>query len=148
LPDRDPEHCAQSEQQYGEPPDLSSDGTDRRRQRPKTPEKQTAPYRGKKKTHCDKNGVVVQAQSKRVGCLRQTSAGKTPDKKSVDTEPSVYPPGTPLYQDTGFQGDAPAGGQSRQPKKSRVRATSPQRRSAPPARSHAYESESNMPWRE
>ena len=148
LPDRDPEHFAQSEQQAGEPPDLIIDGTERRRQRPKTLEKQTAHYSGKKKMHCDKNVVVVQAQSKRVGFLRQTYAGKTHDKKIVDTEPIVYPPGTTLYQDTGFQGYAPAGVQSRQPKKSLLRARSQQRRSAPTARSHAYESESNMPWRE
>jgi hypothetical protein len=148
LPDRDPEPFAQSEQQYGEPPDLIIDGTERRRQRPKTPEKQTAHYRGKKKTHGDQKVVVVQAQSKRLGCWSQTYAGKTHDKKIVDTEPIVYPLGTTLYQDTGFQGYAPAGVQSRQPKKSLVRAHSQQRRSAPTARSHAYESESNLPWRE
>jgi hypothetical protein len=148
VPARDPEHFAQSEQQSGELPDLIIDGTERRRQRPKTPEKQTAHYRGKKKRHCDKNVVVVQAKSKRVGFLSQTYAGKPPDKKMVDTEPIVYPPGTPLDQDTGFQGYAPAGVQSRQPKKSLGRANLPQRRSAPTASSHAYESESNRPWRE
>jgi hypothetical protein len=147
LPERDPEHFAQSEPQHGEAPDLIIDGTERRRQRPKTPETQAAHYSGKKKTHCDKNVVVVQAKSKRVGFLSQTYAGKTHDKKIVDTEPIVYPPGTTLFQDTGFQGYAPAGVQSRQPKKSLVRANSQQQRSAPTARSHAYESESNMPSR-
>lgn len=67
LPEREPEHFAQSEEQHGEPPALISDGTERRCQRPKVPEKQAAHYSGKKKTHCDKNVVVVQAKSKRGG---------------------------------------------------------------------------------
>lgn len=145
LPEREPEHFAQSEEQYGEAPDLIIDGTERRRQRPKTLEKQAAHYSGKKKTHCDKNVVIVQAKSKRVGFLSQTYAGKIHDKKIVDTELIVYPPGTTLYQDTGFQGYAPRVTQSCQPKKSLARASSPWRRSALTGRSHAYESESNMP---
>ena len=42
LPEREPEHFAQSEAQHGEPPELIIDGTERRRQRPKSPEKQAA----------------------------------------------------------------------------------------------------------
>jgi hypothetical protein len=72
LAEREPAHFAQSERQHGEPPALSIDGTERRRQRPKIPEKQAAHYRGQKKTHCDKNGVVVQAKSTRIGFLSQT----------------------------------------------------------------------------
>ncbi|HYN26128.1 MAG TPA: hypothetical protein VES69_13965 [Pyrinomonadaceae bacterium] len=72
LPERVPQHFAQSEQSHGERPALIIDGTERRRQRPKSPEKQAAAYSGKKKTHCDKNGVSVQAKSKRVGFLSQT----------------------------------------------------------------------------
>jgi hypothetical protein len=101
LPEREPEHLAQSAQP-GEAPALIIEGTQRRRQRPKTPEQQAAHYSGKKKTQCDKKVVVVQAKSTRVGFLSQTYAGKVHDKKIVDTEPSVYPPGTSLYQDTGF----------------------------------------------
>jgi len=84
---------------------------------------------GKKKTHCDKNVVIVQAQSKRVGFLSQTYAGKTHDKKIVDTEPIAYPPDALLAKDTGFQGYEPAGVQTRQPKKSPGRGHSRQRRS-------------------
>jgi hypothetical protein len=91
--------------------------------------------------------VVVQAKSKRGGFLSQTYAGKVHGKKIVDTEPIVYPPGTTLYQDTGFQGYAPRVTQNYQPKKSPARVTSPQRRSAPTARSRAYGSRSNMPER-
>jgi DDE superfamily endonuclease/Helix-turn-helix of DDE superfamily endonuclease len=135
LPEREPRYFAQSEQQHGERPDLIIDGTERRRQRPKNLEKQAAHYSGKKKTHCDKNVVIVQAKSKRVGFLSQTYAGKTHDKKIVDTEPIVYPAGTTLSQDTGFQGYAPEVDQICQPEKSRARATSPRRTSAGTRRS-------------
>jgi DDE superfamily endonuclease/Helix-turn-helix of DDE superfamily endonuclease len=148
LPEREPQHFAQSEQLHGERLALIIDGTERRRQRPKDLEKQAAHYSGKKKTHCDKNVVIVQAKSKRVGFLSQTYAGKTHDKKIVDTEPIVYPAGTTLYQDTGFQGYLPEVEQICQPKKSRARANSPRRTSAGTRRSPTCASESNMPWRE
>jgi DDE superfamily endonuclease/Helix-turn-helix of DDE superfamily endonuclease len=147
LPEREPERFAQSEAQHGERPDLLIDGTERRRQRPKPPEKQTAAYSGKKKTHCDKNVVIVQAKSKRVGFLSQTYAGKTHDKKIVDMEPIVYPPGTVLSKDTGFQGYEPEGVETRQPKKSLGRGHSRLRRSGTTARSPASGCGSNMPWR-
>jgi hypothetical protein len=65
--------------------------------------------------------VVVNAKTKRVGYLSQTYAGKIHDKKIVDTEPIRYPPGTILYQDTGFQGYKPKVQQTHQPKKNRAR---------------------------
>jgi DDE superfamily endonuclease/Helix-turn-helix of DDE superfamily endonuclease len=145
LPERDPQHFAQSELQHGEPPDLIIDGTERRRQRPKNPAKQAAYYSGKKKTHCDKNVVIVQAKTKRVGFLSQTYAGKTHDKKIVDTEPIVYPSGTTLYKDTGFQGYEPEVEQTCQPKKSPGRENSRRSRSAGTARSRACGSRLNMP---
>lgn len=148
LPERDPAHFARSEPQHGERPELIIDGTERRRQRPKSPEKQAAHYSGKKRTHCDKNVVIVQATTKRVGFLSQTYAGKTHDKKIVDAESIVYPSGTTLYQDTGFQGYAPEVEQLYQPKKSRSGANSRQPRSARTARSPTSGSEWNMPWPE
>jgi hypothetical protein len=147
LPERDPGHFAQSEPQHGERPDLIIDGTERRRQRPKNPEKQAAAYSGKKKTHCDKNVVIIQAKTKRVGFLSQTYAGKTHDKKIVDLEPVVYPPGTLLSKDTGFQGYEPAGVQTRQPKKNPGTGNSRQQRSGRTGKSPASGSGSNMPWR-
>jgi DDE superfamily endonuclease/Helix-turn-helix of DDE superfamily endonuclease len=145
LPERDPTQFAQSEPQHGERPELIIDGTERRRQRPKSPEKQAAAYSGKKKVHCDKNVVIVQAKSKRVGFLSQTYAGKIHDKKIVDTEPVVYPPGTTLSKDTGFQGYEPAGVQTRQPKKSPGRGNSQRPRSGRTVRFPASASGSNMP---
>jgi len=122
LPTREPDKFALHERRHQEAAELIIDGTDRRRQRPKNPAQQALHYSGKQKTHSDKNIVVVNAKTKRVGYLSQTYAGKMPDKKIVDTEPLRYPRGTILYQDTGFQGYAPKVQQTHQPKKSRARA--------------------------
>jgi hypothetical protein len=122
LPSREPQQFAEQEQAHQEAVELIIDGTDRRRQRPKNQAKQVLHYSGKQKTHSDKNVVVVNAKTKRVGYLSQTYAGKMHDKKIVDSEPIRYPPGTILYKDTGFQGYEPEVQQSHQPKKSRARA--------------------------
>ena len=122
LPTREPGHFARQARRHQEAVELIIDGTDRRRQRPKNQAKQALHYSGKQKTHSDKNVVVVNAKTKRVGYLSQTYAGKIHDKKIVDTEPICYPRGTSLYQDTGFQGYAPRVQQIHQPKKSRARA--------------------------
>jgi hypothetical protein len=121
LPERDPQEFAGGEGQSGEPLDLIIDGTERRRQRPKDPEKQALHYSGKKKTHSDKNVVVVNARTKRVDYLSQTYAGKTHDKKIADEEAIVYPDDACLHKDTGFQGYEPPVRQTYQPKKSRRR---------------------------
>jgi Helix-turn-helix of DDE superfamily endonuclease/DDE superfamily endonuclease len=121
LPSRAPEQFAEQEQDHRETGELIIDGTDRRRQRPKDKVKQVLHYSGKHKTHSDKNIVVVNAKTKRVGYLSQTYAGKVHDKKIVDTEPICYPPDTVLYKDTGFQGYEPQVRQTQQPKKSPAR---------------------------
>ena len=118
LPEREPRQFAQHERAKQEPPELIIDGTERRRQRPKSPTKQALHYSGKHKTHSDKNVVVVNAKTKRVGYLSPTYAGKTHDKKIVDQEAIEYPRDAILYKDTGFQGYEPPVRQSRQPKKS------------------------------
>jgi hypothetical protein len=144
LPERDPAHFAQSEPQHRERPEFIIDGTERRRQRPKNAAKQAAVYSGKKKTHCEKNVVIVQAKSKRVGFLSPTYAGRMHDKKIVDTEPIAYPPDTILYKDTGFQGYEPAVAQTYQPKKSPGRANSRRPRSGRTEQSPGFGSGSNM----
>jgi hypothetical protein len=121
LPSREPGQFAEQEQDHRETAELSIDGTDRHRQRPKNKAKQALHYSGKHKTHSDKNIVVVNAKSKRVGYVSQTYAGKMHDKKIVDTEPICYPPDTILYKDTGFQGYEPQVRQTHQPKKSHAR---------------------------
>ena len=121
LPERDPTHFAESQQRSGLAPRLIIDGTERRRQRPKNPEKQRLHYSGKKKTHSDKNVVVVEVQRQRIGFLSQTCPGKTHDKKIADQAGISYPPGTVLYKDTGFQGYEPAVKESCQAKKKAAR---------------------------
>lgn len=121
LPERNPRRFARHERQQAEPLDLIIDGTERRRQRPKNPEKQALHYSGKKKVHSDKNVVIVNAQTKRVGYLSGTYAGKTHDKKVADGEAICYPRRSRLYKDTGFQGYEPRVRETCQPKKSRAK---------------------------
>lgn len=121
MPERVPSQFARHERAKEEPLELIIDGTERRRQRPKSPEKQALHYSGKHKTHSDKNVVVVNAKTKRVGYLSQTYAGKTHDKKIADHEALCYPRTAILYKDTGFQGYEPPVGQTRQPKKSHAK---------------------------
>jgi hypothetical protein len=137
MPERRPGQFAHHEGSKKETVELIIDGTDRRRQRPKNPEKQALHYSGKHKAHSDKNVVVVDAKTKRVGYLSQTYAGKTHDKKIVDQEALCYPRHTILYKDTGFQGYEPPVSQTRQPKKSRVRANYRGARSDTTGRSRA-----------
>src|SRR5262245_34425883 len=94
------------------------DGTERRRQRPKNPEKQRLHYSGKKKAHSDKNVVIVNARSRRVGYLSGPYAGKAHDKKVAEVDGIRYPRRATLLKDTGFQGYEPRVRQARQPKKS------------------------------
>jgi hypothetical protein len=117
LPQRDAHAFARTESSGGPGPRLIIDGTERRRRRPKDPEKQAAHYSGRKKIHSDKNVVVVAAGSKRVGFLSHTYVGRAADKGIADHEDIAYPPGTVLYQDSGFQGYEPEVAKTCRPKK-------------------------------
>ncbi len=121
LPEQDPQQFAKHEKRQGESRDYIIDGTERRRQRPKDSEKQTAHYSGKKKTHSDKNILVTQTHTKRVGYLSPTDAGKIHDEKVADAEGIQYPRGSKLHKDTAFRGDEPSACQTYQPKKNRTR---------------------------
>ena len=99
--------------------DLSIDGTERRRQRPKDDDQQVEHYSGKKKTHTDKNLLLVNNESKKVIYLSPTVGGKTHDKKMADDNPISYPTGATLAKDTGFQGYEPPHVKTFQPKKNR-----------------------------
>jgi len=116
-PERNPGHFARSYPAAEPEPRLIIDCTERRRQRPKNPEKQTGHYSGRKKTHSDKNVLITEVQGQRIGFLSGTYAGKTADKAMADAERIVYPPGTVLYKDAGFQGYEPAVQETRQAKK-------------------------------
>src|SRR5262245_61678637 len=117
LPERDPRHFARAQGASGKAPRLIIDATERRRQRPKNPEKQTLFYSGRKKKHCDKNVVLVHTRGQRIDYLSATYPGKTHEKRIADEEGICYPPGTTLYKDTGFQGYEPAVKRTRQAKK-------------------------------
>jgi Helix-turn-helix of DDE superfamily endonuclease/DDE superfamily endonuclease len=117
LPERDPGDFARSQIARGSAPRLIIDGTERRRQRPKDPEKQALHYSGKKKAHTDKTIVIVNLRRRGVGFLSRTHVGETHDKKIADSEGVSYPPRAELYKDTGFQGYEPAGTRTHQAKK-------------------------------
>ena len=101
-------------------------------------------YSDRKKTHSDKNVVIADVQSKRIGFLSGTHAGKMADKKIAEGESIAYPPGTVLYKDAGFQGYEPAVQETRQAKKNHPEANSPPLRSGRTVNSHAFESEWSM----
>jgi Helix-turn-helix of DDE superfamily endonuclease/DDE superfamily endonuclease len=117
CPERNGRHFAHSPAASEAEPRLIIDGTERRRQRPKNPEKQALHYSGKKKTHTDKNVVIATLPRKRIDFLSPTCVGKTHDKKIADAEGIAYPPEAILYQDTGLQGYSPAVKETRQAKK-------------------------------
>jgi len=75
-------------------------------------------YSGKKKTHTDKNLLLVNEHTSKVIYLGPTVAGKMHDKKAADTAQIAYPVNATLDKDTGFQGYEPAGVLTQQPKKS------------------------------
>lgn len=120
MPERNGSQFARTEQHTNESHDYIIDGTERRRQRPKNPEKQTLFYSGKKKAHTNKNILIANTQSKRVGYLGPTDTGKIHDKKMAERELIVYPARSVLYKDTAFQSYEPKGTQTHQPKKSHV----------------------------
>lgn len=116
-PERDPQRVSWRVRQSGEPLDLIIDGTERRRQRPKNKAIRDDFYSPHKKAHTDKNLVLSQRQSRRIAFLSQTYRGRVHDKKMADTERIRYPRGSREWQDTGFQGYAPRGVETLQPKK-------------------------------
>jgi hypothetical protein len=118
APERDARRVATSDLARAGGPDLTIDGSERRRQRPQDHVKQKEHYSGKKKAHTDKNILLVNANTKKVAYLSPTVAGKTHDKKATDDAQIPYPHNATLDKDTGFQGYEPAGIQTRQPPKS------------------------------
>lgn len=96
---------------------LSLDASEREIQRPVEEQKQREKYSGKKKTHTDKNLLLVNENTKRVVYLSPTVEGKKHDKKLADESHISYPRNGSLTKDTGFQGYQPEGILTEQPKK-------------------------------
>ena len=118
MPERNGSRVAAHERRQGEVQDLIVDGVERRRQRPKNPLIQAIHYSGKKKTHTDKNVVVVNRQTKRVSFLSRTLAGSVHDKALADHEQIRFPKHSTLRSDLGLYGYAPDVREHLQPKKS------------------------------
>ena len=118
TPERDAQRGETSALAFAGAPNLAVDGTERRRQRPRDAATQKAHYSGKKKTHTDKNILLINEHTGQVVYLGPTLPGKTHDKKAVEETPVAYRPNTRLDKDTGFQGYEPAGVLTTQPKKS------------------------------
>jgi hypothetical protein len=116
LPERTPHKLALSLTKSGEAKFII-DGTERKIQRPKDAAEQTRYYSGKKHTHTVKNDLIVTLKNRAVKYLSQTYEGKKNDKKICDEEQPTFPAGSTLYQDAGFQGYAPVGVKTLQPKK-------------------------------
>jgi len=98
---------------------LSLDAAERLLQRPVNTEKQKKKYSGKRKTHTDKNLLLVNENTRKVVYLSETVEGKMHDKKLADKSRISYPKNASLTQDTGFQGYQPPEGLVQQPKKSK-----------------------------
>lgn len=120
APARDGEQVANHPLATEGTPDLAIDGTERRRQRPQDAEAQRAHYSGKKKTHTDKNIVLVNETTGKVVYLGPTEVGSKHDKKAADEAALAYPEQASLDKDTGFQGYEPENVLTRQPQKNRV----------------------------
>jgi hypothetical protein len=125
MPERDGQKfaAAERERKHTEPQDYIIDGTERRRHRPKDAAKQALHYSGKsgkKKQHTDKNIVIANTKTKRVGFLSPTRPGTVHDKKLAEHEQIRFPRKSVVHKDTGFQGYEPAVRRTHQPQKSRA----------------------------
>src|SRR5437899_9036852 len=117
APERDASRVVTSPLALEGAPDEVIDGTERRRQRPIDAAQQKEQYSGKKKTHTEKNLLLVNEHTKKVVYLGPTVAGKTHDKKAADAAQICYPTNATLGKDARFQGYEPEGGLSCRPKK-------------------------------
>lgn len=95
--------------------ELASDGTGRRRPRPRAPTRQRDHDRGQQQAHTDQTMLVVQATPATVSSLGATGAGKPPAKQAADAAALAYPVHAPLATDTGCPGDEPPGVPTRHP---------------------------------
>jgi hypothetical protein len=118
APERDASRLTTSPTMLEGAPAAALDGTERRRQRPTDAQWHKEHYSGKKKTHTDKNLLLVNELTSKVIYLGPTIAGRTHDKKAADEVQLAYPTNATLDKDTGFQGYEPERVLTAQPKKS------------------------------
>jgi len=118
MPEREGKQVAQRIEASEGGANLSLDGTERRLQRPVNIDKQKQKYSGKKKTHTDKNLLLINENTKKVVYLSPTVEGKKHDKKLADESQIIYRKNASLTKDTGFEGYEPKDVLRQQPKKS------------------------------
>jgi len=80
------------------------DGAERPIRRPQDSQRRRDDYSGKEKRHAKKNIVITDQPTGKILGLGQTQAGSKHDKACVDDEGYVFPKGSTLYKDSGFQG--------------------------------------------
>jgi hypothetical protein len=119
APARDASRVATSPLALEGAPNVVLDGPERRRQRPQDAMAHTEHDRGKKKTHTDKNLLLVNENTGQVSYLGPTIPGKTHDKQAADVASIVSPGNATLDKATGFPGSEPAGSLTAQPQNSR-----------------------------
>lgn len=148
LPERDGQFLAVTERRSrGDIADLTIDGVERRRQRPKDPVKQRVFYSGKKKGHYDKNVIVTDTRSCRVVYLSPTVPGSVHDKAIADHAGVLYPVYMTLRSDLGFEGYAPDVRAHLQPEKNRATLSCGPARSGATVNWRGGGSASSMPLR-
>src|SRR5438105_13716271 len=84
APERDAQRVETSALALAGAPNLAVDGTERRRQRPRDAVKQKAHYSGKKKTHTDKNILLMNEHTGKAVYLGPTVPDNTQGKQAVD----------------------------------------------------------------
>jgi len=119
TPERDARRVAENAESREGGANLVIDGTERKLQRPTDPIKQREKYSGKKKSHTDKNLLLVNENTRRVVYLSPTVEGKKHDSRAAKEATISYPLNATLAKDTGFQGYEPAAVLTEQPKKKR-----------------------------
>ena len=105
LPTRQINNLEDFLKHFPEANELFIDGTERRTQRSKKPDKQKRQYSGKKKTHVRKN-IIIATKNREIVYLSPTTDGAKHDFNITKNEqiPQSLPPDIPLYADSGFQG--------------------------------------------
>jgi len=107
------------------------DGSERPIRRPKEATRQQANYSGKKRRHTRKNNVITDKPKGKVRGLSPTVEGKRHDKKLADEQGNLFPNGSKVWKDTGFQGYEPKHVTFLAPtKKPRGRELSPEQKAA------------------
>jgi DDE superfamily endonuclease/Helix-turn-helix of DDE superfamily endonuclease len=107
------------------------DGTERPIRRPRDRQRRRDDYSGKQKRHTKKNIVITDKPTGKIVGLGPTQVGSRHDKACVDDDGYVFPEGSTLSKDSGFQGYEPGGVTTDQPtKKPRGKDLTPEQKEA------------------